>query len=137
MRPPENEVLHKLIADWGFRADQDIRASETLLAADPPCLYPACFHAQQAAEKYLKAFLTWRQVEFPKTRSIRELLDLAKTVDPLLAAALKSAASLTPYGVEMRYPGDQAEPSLGETRHAMNLAQQVRDAILPLLPSRL
>ncbi|HOE12382.1 MAG TPA: HEPN domain-containing protein [bacterium] len=38
-----------------------------------PFLYPACFHAQQAAEKYLNALLTWHQIEFPKTHSSLDL----------------------------------------------------------------
>ena len=52
MRPPE-EVKTVLVRQWLGKADQDIKACEALLAADPPFLYPACFHAQQAAEKYL------------------------------------------------------------------------------------
>jgi len=61
-----------------FRPDteQDLQASEVLLSAARPFPYPACFHAQQTAEKCLKAVLTWHQVEFPKTRAIEELLDL-------------------------------------------------------------
>jgi HEPN domain-containing protein/YHS domain-containing protein len=98
------------------------RAAETLLLQDPPLLYPSCFHSQQAAEKYLKAYLTRRQVEFPKTHSIREILDLVRTVDEELAAALLPSAALTPYGVEVRYPGDVPEPSQNETEEALALA---------------
>ncbi|MBW1960508.1 MAG: HEPN domain-containing protein [Deltaproteobacteria bacterium] len=35
-----------------------------------------CFHAQQCAEKYLKAFLTFKNIDFPKTHDIGELLAL-------------------------------------------------------------
>ena len=35
-----------------------------------------CFHAQQAAEKALKAVLVFRSVPFPKTHNIRTLMDL-------------------------------------------------------------
>jgi hypothetical protein len=53
MRPPE-EVKMAMVRQWLAKADQDMRACEALLAAKPPFLYPACFHAQQAAEKCLK-----------------------------------------------------------------------------------
>ena len=134
MRPPE-QVKIEIIRQWLAKADQDIRAGEALLAADPPFLYPACFHAQQAAEKYLKALLTWYQIEFPKTHAIEELLDLLEPRIPDIASGLRNAVTLTPFGVDIRYPGDQPEPDRQEARQAMELARQVRDAILPLLPT--
>ena len=96
---------------------------------DPPLLYPSCFHSQPAAEKYLKAYLTQRQEEFPKTHSIREILDLIKTVDEELADTLLSAAALTPYGVDVRYPGEVPEPSQNESEEALVLARKVADAV--------
>ena len=134
MRPPE-QVKMELVRQWLAKADQGIQAGEALLAADPPFLYPACFHAQQAAEKYLKALLTWHQIEFPKTHAIEQLLDLLEPTVPDIASGISDAAALTPYGVEVRYPGDQPEPDMEEARQAVNLAQKVRDAILPLLPT--
>lgn len=65
MRPHE-EVKKELVRRWLAKADQDIRAGEALLAADRPFSYPVCFHSQQAAEKYLKALLTWHQCGFRK-----------------------------------------------------------------------
>ena len=53
MRPPE-EVKKALVGQWLAKAEQDLKAGEALLAIEPPYLYPACFHAQQAAEKYFK-----------------------------------------------------------------------------------
>ena len=134
MRPPEEEVIRKIVGEWKYNADQDIRSAEALLSQDPPLLYPSCFHSQQAAEKYLKAYLTWRQVEFPKTHSIREILSLVKTVNEELATYLLPAADLTPYGVEVRYPGDIAEPTQEETEEALALARKVRDNVLNVLP---
>jgi HEPN domain-containing protein len=93
-------------------------------------LHPSCFHSQQAAEKYLKAYLTRRQVEFPKTLSIRELLDLVKTFDSDLSETLLPASALTPYGVELRYPGEIAEPTRNETKEALGLARQVADTVM-------
>lgn len=129
MRPPEKEVIRKIVGEWVHKADQDIRAAETLLLQDPPLLDPSCFHSQQAAEKYLKAYLTQRQVEFPKTHSIREILDLVRTVDEELADTLLPAAALTPYGVEVRYPEDVPEPSQQETEEALMSARKVADAV--------
>ena len=47
---------------WLAKASQDLRRVEVLLAAEPPDVEGALFHSQQAAEKALKAFLTWHDV---------------------------------------------------------------------------
>lgn len=133
MPPPEEQVRRELVARWAHKADQDIRAAESLLAEDPPLLYPSTFHAQQAAEKYLKALLTWRQVEFPKTHAIGELLDLLARVEAPLAEDLAGSTALTPYGVEARYPGDVPEPGIDEATAALALAKTVRDAVIRAL----
>ena len=135
MRPPEEEVIRKIVGEWIHKADQDITSAEVLLLQNPPLLYPSCFHSQQAAEKYLKAYLTRRQVEFPKTHSIREILNLVKTVNEGLAANLQPAAALTPYGVDVRYPGDIPEPDRIEAEEALVMARSVREAVSGALPS--
>ena len=132
MRPPE-EVKKEIVRQWLAKAGQDMKAGEALLAAEPPLLYPACFHAQQAAEKYLKALLTWHQIEFPKTHAIEQLLDLVKEADAETASSLRDATLLTPYGVDIRYPGDQPEPDLEEAREAVELARIVRDTVMECL----
>ncbi len=133
MKPREEQVRLRLVRQWVRKADQDLRAAESLLADD--LLYPSCFHSQQAAEKYLKALLTWHAVEFPKTHVIGELLDLLSTVDADLTDGLSEATVLNPYAVEARYPSDLPEPDLQEARLAQALAQTVRDVALERLPS--
>jgi len=132
MRPPE-EVKKEIVRQWLARAEQDMKAGEALLVAEPPFLYPACFHAQQAAEKYLKALLTWHQIEFPKTHAIEQLLDLVEDAETETASSLKDAVALTPYGVDIQYPGDQPEPNLEEAHEVVELARKVRDAVMDRL----
>ncbi len=135
MQPREEEVRRKLVNQWLQKADQDMRAAEALLSNDPPLLYVSCFHSQQAAEKYLKAFLVSNQINFPKTHDIQQLLDLIESVKPALARSLDRAIVLTEYAAEVRYPGGLSEPDGDETRSALRLAEQVRDTILEALPS--
>ena len=86
---------------------------------------------------YLKTFLVWRQVEFPKTHSIGQLLDLVSAVAPELAASLAEVISLTPFGAEIRYPGDFPELLPGEERTFFELAMRTREAILAQLEPHL
>ena len=85
-------------------------------------------------EKYLKAFLTWHQVEFPKTHDIKRLLKLASAHDPSLAAELSDAPDLTAYAVEYRYPGEYPPVTAEDTARAVTVADRVRDRIRKRLP---
>lgn len=95
---------------------------------------PIAFHAQQAVEKYLKAYLTWHQVPFPKTHDIERLLVLLATIDKSLTDALADTTVLTMYGVEVRYPGDMAEASEQDARDAVALMRKTRETIRALIP---
>ena len=98
-------MARELAREWLAKADVDLSAARALLATAAH-FDAVAFHAQQAAEKALKAFLVWHQVEFPKTHDIKRLLVLCRHDDAALARALAAAAELTPYGAEYRYPGD-------------------------------
>ena len=131
MRPPEEEI-RSLVADWIAKADLDFDTTVRLLAEERFRDIVA-FHAQQAAEKYLKALLTRRQIEFPKTHVIRRLLILLLPVEPGIAEELDDANWLSPYGAEIRYPGDRSETVPGDQVRAQQLAQKVRDAVMATL----
>jgi HEPN domain-containing protein len=131
MRPPEEEI-RLLVAEWIKKADLDLKAA-VRLSAEGEFRDVVGFHAQQAAEKYLKALLTRHQIEFPKTHVIRRLLILLERADPLMAAALDDANWLSPFGAEIRYPGDLVEMLPGDEVRAGQLAQKVRDAVMAVL----
>jgi HEPN domain-containing protein len=63
----------------------------------------ACFHAQQACEKHLKAYLIAAGVEYPFTHNLTKLVELAATFDPAFQTLEDQVAALTPYAVELRY----------------------------------
>jgi HEPN domain-containing protein len=58
---------------WLAKAHKDLGAALHELTADPPFLEDIVFHAQQAAEKSMKAFLSWRGRPFRKTHNLVEL----------------------------------------------------------------
>ncbi len=130
MTPPDTRaVLRKLVGQWTAKAEEDFRDAGTLFSQEPPSLGGTAFHSEQCVEKYLKAFLTAHQVEFPKTHSIKKLLGLVTPIDAGLAGILADAHKLTPYGVDIRYPADFPEMSLALAKEAFDLASKVRDAV--------
>ena len=80
-------------------------------------------------EKYLKALLTKRQLEFPKTHEIRRLLELLNESDHEVVEALPDAKWLDPFGVEIRYPSDRPETLPGDEKRALKLAERTRAAV--------
>lgn len=61
------------------------------------------FHCQQAAEKLLKALLSELGVSFPRTHSLRFLMDLLTDAGHCLPPDLADLDFLTPYGTLFRY----------------------------------
>jgi len=61
------------------------------------------FHAQQAAEKMLKAILTYEGIEFPFTHRLSDLLDLLKDNQINVPDTFEELRFLTPFAVDFRY----------------------------------
>lgn len=119
---------------WLSKAATDLRAARHDLRASPPLLDVVVFHTQQAAEKALKAFLTWHDVVFRKTHNLEELGEQCLAFDPSLKEIIDRAVPLTEYAWQYRYPGDQLEPSEEEATGAVDLATEVMEAVLQRLP---
>jgi len=119
---------------WLVRAQRDLAGGKVDLAAEPPLTGDAVFHAQQAAEKAMKGFLTWHSRVFRKTHNLAELGEMCTPQDPNLEPLLRRAAVLTDYAWRFRYPGEPEEPSREEAEEALALAREVYEAILARLP---
>lgn len=132
---PADEVKRDLMRQWLAKAEEDLGAAEILISHQTSYLSAVGFHCQQAAEKFLKALLTFNQIEFPKTHDLGALLDLVALIDAPLADSLSEISQLNPYGLEVRYPSDLPDIELGDAQKALELAKKVREAVLQSLPS--
>ena len=110
MPADQEKAIGELVADWLGRARADLAVAQL---TDDQRIAPEilAFHAQQAAEKALKALLVQRQVEFPHTHVIGLLLNLCRTAGYEDNETLTEAVGLTRYAVATRYPG--AEEPVG------------------------
>jgi HEPN domain-containing protein len=110
---------------WLQFAEGDLRLAE--LASRDRMIQPqlACFHAQQAAEKAIKAVFVLHGASFPYTHNIEHLLALAERNGISFPAAVGEAGVLTPYAAEARYPGPWPEVSESELQEALRIASEV------------
>ncbi len=129
-----NEPRVESARAWLKKAQQDLAASEWLLLRAIPLTAPAAFHAQQAAEKTIKAYLAWREQPFGKTHSLVALIGQCLAFDEDFDQLREAATILTPYAVDVRYPGDILELSREEGEEALSLAVEVWDFVLSRLP---
>ena len=72
----ENDRVLWVVREWVQKAENDLKNAVNTLKMGEDCpTDTVCFHAQQCVEKYLKAFLVSRDIDFPRTHDIGDLVD--------------------------------------------------------------
>ena len=101
--------MKSVTKEWVEKAEGDRGTAGRELRVKRGANYNAvCFHAQQCAEKYLKALLTERGTHFPKTHDLVALAKLAPEYEAELGPLLGELELLSRYAVAPRYPGSSA-----------------------------
>jgi len=117
--------MKPLTAQWVQKAEGDfLVAAQIMRRRRHRILDAACFHGQQAAEKYLKAWLCEAGIAFPKTHDLVALLKLVLPLEPSWKRFLSTGHLLTDYAVDIRYPGDTA--TLAEARQCFKHCKALR-----------
>ncbi len=114
----------KELKSWIANAEDDFGAAKVLMRLKKPLLAGACFHAQQCAEKYLKALLILKDVDFPKTHDLPTLNTMCSEAGIFTGFDVGQLVDLTEYAVRRRYPGNQPTPE--EAKEAIEIAKSVR-----------
>ncbi len=129
--------LARLTRDWLTKAAHDLQNARIVSATQDGPLDTAIYHCQQAAEKSLKGWLTWRGITVAKTHDLIRLITDAADDTPDFTQFEEAAEILTPYASAFRYPGltDDPMPSREEFDAALQHAQAICDFILNLLPA--
>ncbi|MDT7778696.1 MAG: hypothetical protein QOC99_1208 [Acidobacteriota bacterium] len=122
--------MNPITLEWITKAEGDFMTAERELAVALNPNYDAvCFHAQQCAEKYLKARLQEAGMQFGKTHDLTVLLNLLLPIEPGWGALLSDLQTLSTFAVAYRYPGDSADArdatdSMSKCRNFRQVARQ-------------
>jgi HEPN domain-containing protein len=84
-------------------AQRDLKALQGMFDADTFADEIFGFHAQQAVEMALKAWLTLVGVEYPRTHDLEELLELLEEHAEPILEAFYDLVDLTDFAVQFRY----------------------------------
>jgi HEPN domain-containing protein len=124
--------LNQLIEKWIIKAENDLKVVQKELNSDDPVCDVTCYHCQQTAEKYLKAFLLKNGVDPEKTHLISYLIrDCIKFDNEFEELYIYSY--LSEYAVEIRYPDDFYIPDIDETRESYKAALHIKEFVLKKL----
>tara|TARA_B100001964_G_scaffold162565_1_gene178422 strand:+ start:275 stop:682 length:408 start_codon:yes stop_codon:yes gene_type:complete len=127
----ENKQIAK---QWVVKAEEDFRTAEYTLTMPENCPYSTvCFHCQQCVEKYVKAILVWRSIEFPRIHDIGELID-SLPEDIALLLSEEEQELLSDYAVVVRYPMEDEPVAKDDAETALAIAKRVREAARRILP---
>jgi len=117
--------MNPLTIEWLKKAEGDIlTARREFRARKNPNYDAVCFHAQQAAEKYLKAALQEKGISIPRTHSLSELVGLLAKQDGSFLLLQPDLNVMEGYAVQFRYPGLSAEKQ--EAKDAFMAAKRVQ-----------
>jgi len=117
--------MNGIVSEWIEKAESDRRTAEREVRVRKAPSYDAvCFHAQQCAEKYLKALLLYHQIPFRPIHDLEVLLGAIVPISPDFEAIRDALLLLNDYAVDVRYPG--AEATRDEARAAAQAMRAVR-----------
>ena len=133
-----NEDKINTVKAWFKKAENDLRTAEYTMTMDEPPYDTICFHAQQCAEKYMKGFLIFHEIDFPKTHSIEDLVLLCKDIAPTLESEIGDIEVLSIYAVEARYPSElYYEIPEEKAIEAIEFAKRVKSVVLKYLEGKI
>lgn len=118
--------------EWTAKADADLATAQREAKVDDSPNYDAvCFHAQQCAEKYLKALMIEVAMRVPRIHDLEVLVNLLSGQYPDLERVLHSARILSAMAVEVRYPGMTTDED--DAAVSIKAAMAIREAVTEIL----
>ena len=120
---------------WVAKAANDLLNADNNLKSEITPFDTVCFHCQQAAEKFLKAFLVGKGQLYPITHDLLLILEKILPLNGDAENLRDTLAILMPYAVEIRYPDDWYMPSEEDAREARDAVHKVRQWLQNALPA--
>ena len=122
-------MKNKEVIKWMNKAQDDLLWTEANLREK--IYYGACFTAQQAAEKALKAYLIFRGKTPRKIHDLGALVEECVLLDKEFESLKEIVLPLTDYSVQVRYPdiGDFIEYDETKATDALLRAKNVLEFV--------
>jgi len=131
-------VVNPSFEEWLEKAEEDYNfACRNLADFTIPFFSQICYHFQQAAEKYLKAYIVAYELEFKKIHDLTELLRICQKKEPSFSSLSSACEFLTDFYIETRYPVPwPVRVSREEAKKARKYTKDIRDFIRKILKNK-
>ena len=119
-----NGSKEDIVRLWMKKAANDLKSAKKLASGSDKVLDTAIYHCQQAAEKAIKGYLVFVDIEVTKTHDLAFLVNKASSSDNSFVLLKDLAELLTPYATEYRYPDEELEPTQEEFEETYRSAKK-------------
>lgn len=123
-------IITEYVKNWFKRADEDLALINVMSREGSVFPNSVCFHAQQAAEKYLKGFLAHHALHVRKVHDLEVLVEDCKKIDLSFKTMQDNARFLNQFYIESRYPDDYTEFSEKDAEDAYSAAKNIKEFVL-------
>jgi len=107
--------------EWAEIAERDYDLAKKIFDLHWPKQNTSiCFHCQQSAEKYLKAYLAYHNEPIVKTHILKELIEVCVKYDKDFDTLRAFCTYLTPFAVQIRYPDSTFDITDVEAKKALD-----------------
>jgi HEPN domain-containing protein len=115
-------------SEWVQKAEGDMKtAQREFIVLEEPNHDAVCFHAQQCAEKYLKARIIEEGLQVTRTHDLEVVLNQLLLFEAGLTDLMQAVRILSAMAVEVRYPGMAADED--DAAEALRSSEKIRNAI--------
>ncbi len=108
---------------WLHIANEDLLAAKGLIKLE--LFSAAVYHSQQAAEKSMKGYLSFKKYPISKTHDLLQLLELCISFDKEFHSLFEAADYINPFATRFRYPTEFDIPDLTEATLALKHAATI------------
>jgi HEPN domain-containing protein len=124
----------QIIKEWLRYAHNDlIVAHHSFEDLHPKQTEISCYHCQQCAEKALKGYLIFKDIEPPRIHDLIKLCQMCMEYDNQFMEILDCCIVLNKYSSNIRYPNELV-PDDSIAKLAIDKAQQIYDFCVAKIP---
>ena len=125
-----NADKRSVINEWIRYSNDDLYAAQHFFdTMQFPIYRIVCFNAQQSAEKYLKAYQIYFDIDVIKTHNLTSLVLSLQEFDEEILMLEKDAGLLSSFAVQYRYPDDFDDLTKEDAEKSLNIARIIQKFI--------
>lgn len=125
----------RIVEEWLLAAEKDLKIAREDIVK-PERREDVGFHCQQAAEKFLKAFIISNNLEFRTTHDLETLLNICLLQHKEFESVRRECEMLTPFYIGTRYPQFGEELTHEEVKEVLQYAEKIAEFVKERLINR-